>query len=339
MTKINWNGSRSSLRARPAQPERGLLGQTPGKGTGAARPNHLTLSIAFVAVAAGSAGAAMLAMSLMSADVPERAAAVSDVTVAEVKTAEPVAAGAASPQKPIDAAPAVPDAQATAPVVADTAAVEAQNGETTGDADVSALKSSDPRWAQLEQPAPPLDELRNDDAPAEDASAFGSAGKSGGALAAVKRVMEEPEKEPGQDAQETAAIAPPPRDPAQKADAGGRTIFLTIDANVRSRANKSGKVLGAVPAGVKVTSYGCRSSWCEISYKGLRGWVYSGFVDGNAQAVQSSSGKSKATPAVAPRQKLQVTPTSPDKPDDGALPGVKTSQPLPTIQRPDNLGR
>jgi hypothetical protein len=131
--------------------------------------------------------------------------------------------------------------------------------------------------------------LRND-AQEGEASAFGSAGQSAGRLGRRQARHQEPEEDQGQDAQETAAIAAAARGSPRPDAGGGRQTVLNTAANVRSRANKSGKVLGAVPAGVKVSSYGCRSSWCEVSYKGLRGWVYSGFV----LAMQSKAGRQQA---------------------------------------------
>jgi len=341
VTKINWNGSQSAWRAKPAQSDRELLGQTLSKGAWPSRANYLTLAVAFVAVAAGSAGATLLASSLLSADVPELSSGVAGVAVPEVKAAAPIVADAPIAQKPSETAQMATLAAAsqdeTPGPAASVAATAPVVEEAAREEDVVALRSSDPRWAQFEKPAPPLDELRNDVQPGE-AAAFDAAGKSGGAVAAVNRAIEEPDEELGQDSQETAAIAPPLRREEPNAAAGGRQIVLTTAANVRSRANKTGRVLGAVPAGVKITSYGCRSSWCEVSYKGLRGWVYAGFVSGNGQKPASSS-RQKASSADAPRQKLQVTPSAATQGGNGGLPGVKANDPLPAIPRLDKSGK
>lgn len=335
MSKINWSDSRSTWRARPAHPARELFAQSPGKSEGATRTGYLTLALAFSAVAVGSAGATLVAMSVMSADVPEPANSAADVAIAETVPVEP-APGVASVEKN---APEVQTAVWSGATVAQPSAVEqvaaqAPKIDPEGQgADVAVLHSSDPRWAQFEKPAPPLEELRN------EAQAFGSAGRSGGALAAVKRAIQEPEEELAPDSQETAAITPPRALEAEtKADAGGKQIVLSTAANLRSRANKSGKVLGAVPARVRVTSHGCRSSWCEVSYKGLRGWVYSGFVAGNGGKSNSSGQKSRPAQAASARQKLQVTPSSAAK-ANGALPGVRTNEPLPAVPRIDKSGK
>jgi hypothetical protein len=72
VSKINWNGSRKPGAPRPAQPGRELRAQ-PWQQAGLQGASYLTLAVAFAAVAAGSVGATVLAMSLMSADVPELA--------------------------------------------------------------------------------------------------------------------------------------------------------------------------------------------------------------------------------------------------------------------------
>lgn len=329
MSNINWNGSRHTWRAKPAQSGRQLLSQT--MGAGSLRPNYLTLAVALVTVAAGSAGATLLAMSLLAADTPELAAGSVELAVSEAVAAEPVAQ-ASTP------APSIEEAtEAAAPPAVAAPAETASDLEDASADEVAALQSNDPRWAQFEQPAPPLEDLRGDTRSGE-ASAYGSAGQSGGAIAAVKRAMQEPEEDPGQDAQETAAITPPPRAADPGPDAGSRQIVLNTAANVRSRANKSGKVLGAVPAGVKVASYGCRASWCEISYKGLRGWVYSGFVDEKNNKQSVNAAKPKATQAAAQRQKMQVAPAAKTTADN-SLPGVKANEPLPTTRLPDRSGK
>lgn len=339
MSKINWNGSQSAWRAKTAQPGRDLRAQPSGNRLGLQGASYLTLAGAFAGVAAGSVGATVLAMSLMSADVPELASEVAEVAISEARVVEPAEAAVQPEPKTASSAetPAAIAADLTQPAAAETqnAATEQETAQAAQEAEVEALKSSDPRWAQFSKPAPPLDELRND-AQEGEASAFGSAGQTGGALAAVQRAIEQPEEDQGQDAQETAAIARPPRGEEPKADAGGgRQTVLNTAANVRSRANKSGKVLGAIPAGVKVSSFGCRSSWCEVSYKGLRGWVYSGFVSGNAK--QQGASRQKATAASGQRQKLQVQPTASKA--STSLPGVKTNEPLPTVPRPDKSGK
>lgn len=325
----------------PAQPARELFGHSHGKVEGATRTSYLTLALAFAAVAVGSAGATLLAMSMMSADMPELANGVADVAIVEAKPIELVSDVAAVEQKDVEtqAAASQPISAAQPSAAEQLAVAQPQISEVAQEADVAALKSSDPRWAQFEKPAPPLEELRSD-AQADEASAFGSAAQPAGALAAVKNAIQEPEEETATDAQKTAAITPPPRalEAESSAEAPRRQVVLNTAANVRSRASKSGKVLGSVPAGVKVTSYGCRSSWCEVSYKGLRGWVYSGFVAGNGGKSGSSGQKSNPAQTAAPRQKLQVTPSSATK-ADGALPGVKTNEPLPTVPSIDKSGK
>jgi uncharacterized protein YraI len=58
------------------------------------------------------------------------------------------------------------------------------------------------------------------------------------------------------------------------------TAKIKSDVRLRARGSNSAKVVGVIPGGERVGVVGCRA-WCEVTYKGKRGWVYSGFVKGH----------------------------------------------------------
>jgi uncharacterized protein YraI len=55
---------------------------------------------------------------------------------------------------------------------------------------------------------------------------------------------------------------------------------IRSDVRLRTRGSNSAKSIGVVPRGERVRVVGCRA-WCEVLYKGNRGWVYSGYVEGH----------------------------------------------------------
>jgi uncharacterized protein YraI len=110
----------------------------------------------------------------------------------------------------------------------------------------------------------------------------------------------------------TAAIAPDEAKPIRKAKrgkaddeakadeppgAGGSTRTATVSKGVNMRARpKSGSgILTTIPRSAVVQVVGCKS-WCEVIYKGRRGYIYKSFIGGSQRV---SSKKSKATTAKA----------------------------------------
>lgn len=318
MNKINWGGPQGAWRPVDRQENRMSARTELGRVLPAGKIGALSLTILLAAVGAGSAGATLLAMSLMSNDATEQVAA-APVDTSKATTQPLVSTEQATTTQA--AATQVPAQQVQTPTEAVSSARQLARVDASAE-DVEALKSNDPRWAQFAKPAPPLEELRNDgEAPSE--VAYGVAGQSRKAVDAIAKAVDDSgDQQP--DTQETAAIA---RTPAKSAsELGSSNIVLNTAANIRSRANKTGKVLGAVPANVSIASYGCKSSWCEISYKGTRGWVYSGFVTGKAKKQPAKAAASSNKQAARPQLKTQ--PVSQSK-EATALPGVKTNQPLP----------
>ena len=74
--------------------------------------------------------------------------------------------------------------------------------------------------------------------------------------------------------------------------AAPRPAQILKSVNMRARGQKGAKVLTVVPAGATIDLFGC-NSWCEISYKGRKGWVYKSFV-GNGRASKKPDSQAAA---------------------------------------------
>lgn len=352
MKRDYWTGSHRAWRASAAYAGRNLGDLDASYGPGTVRNGYFALAAAFVTVAAGSVGATVLAMSLMAGDpaartvAPEAAVRASVASAASIPSMQPTEASApqpqaeapatsapapATPQAEVAATPAPPAEPAAMPQPSESGEGSMQSGhDSPAEADdVTALEAADPRWAQGATPAPPIETLRDQDG--DQAQAFDDVIEGGEATAAVGRaVMDGGEDE--QDPAETAAIPPPSRqkEPA-KAPASGRSIVLNTDSNMRSSPNKSARVIGTVPARAAVQLVGCKS-WCEIIYKGKRGFVYSGFV---------TKGGGAGTTSVAARQKVAAQPKAAKTDDGDGLPGVQSNElpKLPASQVPNSENR
>ena len=78
-----------------------------------------------------------------------------------------------------------------------------------------------------------------------------------------------------------------------KASGPARSARIIKAVNMRARGQKGAKVLTVLPAGTAVSLYGC-DSWCEVSYKGRKGFVYKSFV-GSAQPAQKAAAAEQAS--------------------------------------------
>lgn len=124
------------------------------------------------------------------------------------------------------------------------------------------------------------------------------------------------------DGTETAAIAPEevvpektakakPDKPAEAADddkdlppgvaASARTVQITKGVNMRSRPKSGSAVLTTVPKGAAVQVVSCKA-WCEIVYKGRRGYVYKDFVGGGGRVSSAAAPKNKTVFTVNAKQ-------------------------------------
>jgi hypothetical protein len=187
--------------------------------------------------------------------------------------------------------------------------------------DPDALAPLDPRWARPATPTP--------DAAASVAATIPPI------TAAIDPAAADPDPTDGT---ETAAIAPDetalPR--AARQDSGddatatddpmslvtkARPTQIRTAANMRSRPKSGSGVIMVVPQSATVQLVGCKV-WCEIVYKGKRGYIYKDFLGGSRSA--SNSAKSKSSAKKPKAVKTVDTSDAGDTSDAAGLPGVET---------------
>jgi hypothetical protein len=210
----------------------------------------------------------------------------------------PSAAGKISVAKAMAAAgeAAFPDFL-VAPVRVRTVKVPAPEGGP------SVPAGSDPRWARadLGKPAtaaPPVAPALPEDSPR--LASLDERKPDGGGISfftgSTSGMMEIDIARHG-DAREYVAIDDAVLDAARKDfagdDAPGRTTRVTSDVRLRARGSNASEVIGVVPNGGAVGVVRC-ASWCEVTYQGKRGWVYSGFVSGYQR--RRSAGRAAPAP-------------------------------------------
>ncbi len=288
-----------------------------GGNSGEVLPNgvgqgYFTMAAAFVAVGVGSAGAAVLAMSLLSSDppaqMPEReiieSAMAAETSEPPVKAEEPIfkdlIPSATQPAQASAVALAVPPTRTTPALM------------PTGPA---ALQAGDPRFAHDASAArgiSDISELADDDL----GSAFVPATRpsttpfDGMAQKSPPQVARD---EVDDDPVETAAATPPPKPKAEPEAAVGTgkaasgTALMIDDANIRSRPQKGSKVIGTVPARTVVQLVSCQS-WCEIIVKGKRGYVWGDFVQRGQSRTKTKFTVSKAESDQSDVNKPEIVP-------------------------------
>jgi hypothetical protein len=70
--------------------------------------------------------------------------------------------------------------------------------------------------------------------------------------------------------------------------APAKTTRINTDARLRARGSNAAQIIGVIPRGSQVAVIRC-DSWCEVSYDGKRGFVYSGFVSGYQRQRSAAS--------------------------------------------------
>jgi hypothetical protein len=237
------------------------------------------MGAALVAVGVGSAGAAVLAMSLLASDLPNPVPE-QDIIASAVAT-DP----APSVEEPIfkdlipetGAAPAATAAIAALPAPQKTAPQKTAAEEA---ADLAALGPGDPRFAHDASAARGIVDLEPDDDASLPENAFGPMRKT------IKIPFDQVDTERA-GSKATAAVTLPPAPDVSAAkelpgvESSGRAAsgnaLMIDDANIRARPQKGAKVIGTVPARTEVQLVGCEA-WCEIIVEGKRGYVWGEFV-------------------------------------------------------------
>ena len=272
---------------------------------------YFAMGAAFIAVGVGSAGAAVLAMSLLASDLPNPMPE-QEIIQSAMAAEQPVEP--ASDEKPIfsDIVPATSD-----PLQASAAAVPVPSmPEATHEAppELVALGVRDPRFAHDASAARGIEDIA--DLEQLESAFVPMTRPSQTPFDKVDERQASPEK--------TAAIAPPPaksEEEAQpvKVESSGKppagTALMIDDANIRSRPQKGAKVIGTVPAKTQVQLVGC-DQWCEIVVKGKRGFVWGEFVQRGR--VSTKVTVSKVAAKSADTEKPDVLPASETAPPPGA---------------------
>lgn len=128
--------------------------------------------------------------------------------------------------------------------------------------------AADPRWAQVV--------AAGANKPLEAITAIPGAEKvivkDPGSVATLSLVAEEDKTDP----EETAAVDAIEAE-VKSTDQGAQQITIKRSVNLRAKPQKGGQVMGVIPARTSVELVGC-TQWCEVIYKGQRGYVYKTYV-------------------------------------------------------------
>ena len=108
--------------------------------------------------------------------------------------------------------------------------------------------------------------------------------------------------------------------------AATRTVRVNRGVNMRTRPKSGASVLTVVPKAASVQLVGCKL-WCEIVYKGRRGYVFKDFVGGRARAtVQVSNHRVKETKSTITTAKETKTVSTSSAAQQPALLSAATRQ-------------
>jgi uncharacterized protein YraI len=210
-----------------------------------------------------------------------------------IKTFPALKAGQLRAPKPIAASTAVePVAAATAPnPEPEPAAPRASDGPVVASVDAfDELEEQDPRWAINEADAG-RSEFLTAIPPAASSGKSGSS-TDGTETAAIESEQIKPKRASAAAGDDTSA--------AQTAVAGAtRSVQVNKGVNMRSRGRSGSSVIMTIPRSATVQVVGCKA-WCEVIYKGRRGFIYKSFVGGGG-SKRSASRSKQPTVAAAPK--------------------------------------
>jgi hypothetical protein len=208
-----------------------------------------------------------------------------DQIVSPVQAAPRVASAVAAPASQLDAAPAAntiadlkPAAeQKPAPSTAMAAADQPQPEAATPD-DVEPLDQTDPRWTSTAKTAAAPARAKaseGDGKPVATAYAEDDGTADKASTAAIPAAQPVPDADKTDQAAETPAAE-------EKVASAGRAGRTARAVTMRARPSSRGGVLGTVPGSADVQVVSC-DQWCEIVYKGKRGFVYRSFLRNNGR--------------------------------------------------------
>ena len=232
------------------------------------------------------------------------AAEPSEVTAAEAPLPAQTAAEGA-----LTAAASEPAALPVTTAASEASPTEPDNaGSDNGAPADGGLEANDPRWGNVASPAPAQAPAKPADTKLQSAFADPNSGSDLSAdlltTAAISRNAErEGLRAPLQELETLAGDAEEQaRVPLPKAV---RTARIADGVNMRSAPRPGMRVLTVVPAGASVALVGCED-WCEIIYKGQRGYVYRSFVEGQSRAASRTKPTRTAKAGGAARSKAQA---------------------------------
>lgn len=235
-----------------------------------ARPHLIVAAIGTIALVGMSGTAIWMALP----DAPAQQAMVKTKDVAPIRAVadKPIAAATPATVRP------APEKPAAAAVVQQTTAAPApakpviENSSTTTQNTVLAANTNKSRFAEIA--GKPL-EIADSPASAgpdslESAYAEDSSAQDRASTAAIPNFR----PDAGAQGDEGVATTKPDQTASAASTQSGRIIRAVT---MRSKPNARGGVLGTVPAKTKVEVVSC-SKWCEIVYKGKRGFIYRSFM-------------------------------------------------------------
>jgi hypothetical protein len=227
-------------------------------------------------------------------------------------------------------------------------AVTLQTAEA--EADLETLPAGDPRWSgsthkQARAPAEGAVEAQKEATPVPAAAATATTAPPAAAeapaqatptpeqaasVAAYQPVQAEaaPQAAPQEQAtarpkpDKAATAAIPIVNPVQPAtdetadDGATRPGRIARDVTLRSGPKKGAAAIGTIPAKTAVQVVSCKS-WCQIVYKGKRGWIYKSFLDG--QSGSGGKGNSGGDDSVQ-TQSIAKPPPAPAKATEPVVP-------------------
>lgn len=174
----------------------------------------------------------------------------------------------------------VAEAEAVAPVVSGKAApkADAVTPPVAAEADIPALPRNDPRWTGKGKPAAPVDTAAATGSKNETLTAFAeeNAKAVGAKVAEASPSADDVHAEPDPKAATAAIPTARPEPPVKEAGATADGRILRA-VTMRSGPRKGAAAIGTIPAKTAVEVISCKS-WCEVVYKGKRGFIYKSFL-------------------------------------------------------------
>lgn len=226
-------------------------------------------------VAVGVFAVIMVRATTVAPLVPLREAAASTETTVPAASetnapAPEVAATSAKDMRPMHlAADGTPPPTAAAPTsrVADAfQGLPTSQDSTSG----AASKSADAAAAETDKQA-----VAQDKAVAGDVNAFAGSDKPDGTNSSAAVL------------QHLARAVPVPTSPTSV-----REAKVVRSVNLRAEPKSGSKVIGVVPAGTAINVPASCSHWCEVEYKGQRGYLYKSFIKWPAKQGEGKAGRS-----------------------------------------------